>query len=153
MECVSISFGMTHAVSALRSKRAEIARRVHAVEDHLKRLRAALANIDAVLPLFEKEAADDPESILARPLHRRSRYFASGEVQHRCREALRKASVPLSALEIAAILMASKGLSPSDPQIRRYVANSVLPVLRRLVERSFAKKAGEGSATRWEIAR
>ena len=152
---MSISFGMTesHAVSALRAKRAEVARRVHAVEDQLKHLRAALANIDAVLPLFEKEARDDPDSILARPLHRRSRYFASGEVQHRCREALREAAGPLSSKEIAAILMSAKGLSKNDPQIRRYVADSVLPVLRRLVQRGFAKKTGEGPSTRWEIVR
>jgi hypothetical protein len=143
----------SHVVSALRAKRAEIARRVHAVEKQLKLLRASLARIDAVLPLFTKEAEDDPESILARPLHRRSRYFASGEVQHRCREALRSATAPLSSAEIAAILMASKGLSKNDPQIRRYVADSVLPVLRRLVQRGFAKKTGEGPTTRWEIAR
>jgi hypothetical protein len=140
-------------VSGLRAKRAEIARRVHSVEDHLKRLRASLAHIDAILPLFEKEARDDPDSILARPLHRRSRYFASGEVQHRCREALRQATGPLSSKEIAAILMASKGLSKDDPQIRRYVADSVLPVLRRFVRRGFAKKTGEGPTTRWELVR
>jgi hypothetical protein len=134
----------SHVVSALRAKRAEIGRRVHAVEKQLKLLRASLARIDAVLPLFKKEAADDPDSILARPLHRRSRYFASGEVQHRCREALRKADKPLSSKEIAVILMASKGLSKDDPQIRRYVADSVLPVLRRLGQRGFAKKTGNG---------
>ena len=142
--------GEPHVISALRAKRAEIARRVHAVEDHLKRLRASLAHIDSILPLFETD--DDPD-ILVRPLHKRSRYFASGEVLKRCRDALRTADAPLSSLEIADILMAAKRLAKDDPQIRRYIADSVLPVMRRLVKRGIARKTGEGSSTRWEVVR
>ena len=67
-----------------------------AVEEHINRR----------LPLFE--AGDDEADILARPLHRRSRYFASGEVLKRCRDALREAVGPLSSVEIADILMAAK---------------------------------------------
>jgi len=141
--------GETFVISGLRAKRTEIARRIHAVEDHLKRLRASLAHIDAILPLFE--AGDDDPDILKRPLHRRSRYFASGEVLKRCRDILRTATAPLSSVEIADILMAAKKISKDDPQIRRYIADSVLPVMRRLVKRGIAKKSGEGHTTRWEI--
>jgi hypothetical protein len=143
--------GEPHVVSGLRAKRAEIARRVHAVEDHLKRLRASLAHIDAILPLFEA-GEDDPE-ILQRPLHRRSRYFASGEVLKRCRDALREATGPLSSVEIADILMTKKGIAKDDPQIRRYIADSVLPVMRRLAKRGIATKSGRAANTRWEITK
>jgi hypothetical protein len=142
--------GEPHVISALRAKRAELSRRVHAVEDHLKRLRASLAHIDAILPLFSTD--DDPDT-LARPLHRRSRYFASGEVLKRCRDALRTATAPLSSAEIAEALMVAKSMPKDDPQLRRYIADSVLPVMRRLVKRGVATKTGEGSATRWEIAK
>ncbi len=142
--------GEPHVISALRAKRADIARRIHAVEDHLKRLRASLAHIDAILPLFSTD--DDPD-LLERPLHRRSRYFASGEVLKRCRDTLRTATAPMSSLEIAEALMAAKGMPKDDPQLRRYIADSVLPVMRRLVKRGAATKTGAGSATRWEIAR
>lgn len=140
--------GEPHVISGLRSKRAEVARRIHAVEDHLKRLRASLAHIDAILPLFSTD--DDPD-ILERPLHRRSRYFASGEVLKRCRDALREATGPLSSVEIADILMAAKNISKDDPQIRRYIADSVLPVMRRLVKRGIATKTGNGPTTQWGI--
>jgi hypothetical protein len=103
------------------------------------------------LPLFE--AGDDDPDILARPLHRRSRYFASGEVLKRCRDALREASGPLASVEIADILMAAKNISKDDPQIRRYIADSVLPVMRRLVKRGAAVKSGKGPTTRWGIAK
>lgn len=140
-----------HVVSGLRAKRAEIARRLHAVEDHLKRLRASLAHLDAILPLFE--AGDDDPELLKRPLHRRSRYFASGEVLKRVRDALRTATTPMSSVEIADVLMTAKGISKDDPQIRRFIADCTLPVLRRLVKRGVAKKTGEGPTTRWEITR
>jgi hypothetical protein len=143
--------GEPHVVTGLRAKRADIARRLHAVEDHLKRLRASLAHIDAILPLFE--AGDDDPEILKRPLHRRSRYFASGEVLKRCRDTLRTATSAMSSVEIADALMAAKGISKDDPQIRRYIADSVLPVMRRLVKRGIAAKTGKGPTTRWEIAR
>ena len=97
-------------------------------------------------------SSDDPD-ILVRPLHKRSRYFASGEVLKRCRDALRTADAPLSSLEIADILMAAKRLAKDDPQLRRYIADSVLPVMRRLVKRGIARKTGEGSSTRWEVVR
>ena len=71
----------------------------------------------------------------------------------RCRDALREASRPLSSVEIADILMAAKNISKDDPQIRRYIADSVLPVMRRLVKRGIAAKTGSGPTTRWEIAR
>jgi hypothetical protein len=141
--------GEPHVISGLRAKRDEVARRIHAVEDHLKRLRASLAHIDAIIPLFEP--GDDDPDILARPIHRRSRYFASGEVVKRCRDALRKAGRPLSSVEIADYLMAAKGMATDDPQLRRYIADSVLPVVRRLVRRGVVGKSGKGSATRWEI--
>jgi len=142
--------GEPHVVSALRAKRAEIARRLHAVEDHLKRLRASLAHIDSILPLFETD--DDPD-ILQRPLHKRSRYFASGEVLKRCRDAIRVADHPLSSLEIADILMTAKKLSKDDPQLRRYIADSVLSVVRRLVKRGIVRKTGAAGSTRWEVVR
>lgn len=47
--------GERHVISVLRAKRAEIARRVCAVEDHLKRPRASLTHIDAILPPFSTD--------------------------------------------------------------------------------------------------
>jgi predicted transcriptional regulator len=59
----------------------------------------------------------------------------------------------MSSLEIAEALMAAKGMPKDDPQLRRYIADSVLPVMRRLVKRGVVTKTGDGAAARWEIAR
>jgi len=74
-----------------------------------ERLRASLAHIDAIPPLF---STDDAPDILERPLHRRSRCFALSEVLKRCRDALRAATAPMSSLEIAEAVTKAKGVRP-----------------------------------------
>jgi hypothetical protein len=68
----------THAISALRKKRAEVAAHVHDLEKKIKTWRARLASIDETIRIFSPET--DPEAIPPRRTYRRSGNFKSSEL-------------------------------------------------------------------------
>jgi hypothetical protein len=98
----------THVVSALRTKRAEIAGHVHDLEKKIATWRARLASIDESIRIFSPDI--DPEAIPAKRTYRRSRYFARGEFARLCLETLRKAQGPLTTAQIVASVVRVKGL-------------------------------------------
>jgi hypothetical protein len=72
----------SHAISALRAKRAEISGHIHDLEKRIARQRANLANLDATIKLFSPGA--NPDAIPPKRAYRRTRYFAAGELVTRC---------------------------------------------------------------------
>jgi hypothetical protein len=118
----------SHVVTALRSKRAELAGEINAVEKHVAQLRANLVHLDATLRLFDPSA--DPETIPnKRPYHRR-RWFSDGELPRRILDTLRTSPDPLSANDLAERIIAQKGFAEGDAQTLLTIRKSVQSYLR-----------------------
>src|SRR5579862_6162012 len=94
-----------HVLTVLRAKRDAISEQVHDTDRKLTKLRAALANLDAAIGIL---SPDHPDYVA--PRKPKKRYFGHNELARLVREALRDATKPLSAGEIAAGIMAAKGL-------------------------------------------
>ncbi len=86
---------------------------------------------------------------------RRTRWFRSGELPRCALDALRGAGpAGLTASEIAARIMAAKGMDPADGECRAVVRRGVTGCLRRrgrtgLIE---AVPGQDGGAVRWRVA-
>ena len=130
----------THVVSALRGKRAEISGHIRDLEKRIARQRANLANLDATIKLFSP--GTNPDAILPKRPYRRTRYFANNELSRLTQDALRTASGPLTATQIASAVMQAKEMSSGDPAFKEIVAERVLTVLRRLVKRGAVVNSG-----------
>ncbi len=136
-----------HVISALRAKRAEISGHIHDLEKRIARQRVALTNIDATIRLFSP--GTNPDAIPPKRLYRRTRYFARNELSRLVQDALRTASGPLTAAEIAAIVMLVKGAALNDEVFKGIVTERALGVLRGLAKRSEAVKSGTNRNTTW----
>jgi hypothetical protein len=130
-----------HVLTVLRAKRDAISEQVHDTEKKLAKLRAGLANLDAAIGIL---SPDHPDYIA--PRKPKKRYFGHNELARLVREALRDATRPLSAGEIAAAIMAAKG----------YPEMHYLPIAKMVVQRLgvFARegavaKTGKTRDARW----
>jgi hypothetical protein len=139
----------SHVVSALRLKRAEISGHIHDLEKRIARQRANLANLDATIKLFSP--GTNPDTIPAKRLYRRTRYFARNELSRLTQDALRIASGPLTSAEIAASVMQAKEMPVDDAQLKKIFAVRALPVLRLLVKRGAAAKSGTSRDAKWAL--
>ena len=132
-------------ISALRAKRLEIAAHVHDTEKKLAKLRASLANLDAAMNLL---TPGHPDAVPPRRGSRRTKYFARNELPRLALDALRKASGPITAGEIATIAIHDKALPSSAKEA---VTVMVLGTLRGLVRRGTAVKTGTSRNAQWVI--
>ncbi len=135
-----------HVLTVPRAKRAEISGQVHDTEKKLAKLRAALANLDAAMNIL---TPDHPDHIPPRRGYKRTNYFARNELPRLVRDALRHAGKPLSANEIAAHAIATKGLPPSA---HAATVQSVLTVLNMRTRKGEFIKIGKTRDARWPLA-
>ncbi|MGH6889409.1 MAG: hypothetical protein ACREHF_09455 [Rhizomicrobium sp.] len=133
-----------HVLTVLRAKRLEIAAQVHDTEKKLAKMRAALANLDAAMGIL---SPDHPDYLPDR--RRRSRYFAVNELARLVREALRDASKPLTAAEVAAAIMAAKGLTPAH---HLAVTKMVIARLGAFATTGAVTKLGKTKGARWAVS-
>src|ERR1700730_14261171 len=140
----------SHAVSALRLKRAEISGHIHDLEKRIARQRANLANLDATIKLFSP--GTNPDAIPPKRAYRRTRYFARNELSRLTQDALRTAPGPLTSAEIAAAVMLAKGMPADDAAFKEIVAARALTVLRRLTKRGAVVKSGISRNAQWALA-
>lgn len=136
----------THVVSALRTKRAEIAGHVHDLEKKVATWRARLASIDEAIKIFSPET--DPEAIPAKRTYRRARYFARGEFARLCLETLRKATGPLTTAEIVASVVRAKGLPAG---LGESLTEKALAYMRSKRKAGAVVKSGTTQGTRWQL--
>ena len=141
---------MSLIVKTLVTKRAEIAGLINDLERQLARYRADLVHIDSTIALF------DPTMVLdaikpTYPMRLRSGYFAVGEVTRRCREALRDASEPVSAVDIAIRTMIDKGLDPEDRKLRSDFIIRILRALNRMLKKGKVQQIGSGVGSKWAL--
>jgi len=132
-------------MTALREKRDNIAAQVGETEKRLAKLRAALANLDAAMNILNPT---HPDHIPGRGACQRRLYFGRNELPRLIRDALREASKPLSASEIAASCIAAKGLPPSA---HAATVGSVATVLNLMARRKEVTRAGKARGVRWAI--
>jgi hypothetical protein len=137
----------THVVSALRTKRAEIAGHVHDLEKKIATWRARLANIDEAIKIFSPET--DPEAIPPKRTYRRSRYFARGELARLCLDILRVANGPLTTAEIVARIIKAKGLPDG---LDASLTEKTLAYLRTRLKTASIVKTGVTQGARWSLA-
>jgi len=106
--------------------------------------------LDATIKLFSP--GTNPDAIPPKRGYRRTRYFAHNELSRLTQDALRTASGPLTAAEIAAIVMQAKGMPADDAAFKEIVAERALTVLRRLAKRGTAVKSGTSRNAQWALA-
>jgi hypothetical protein len=138
-----------HVISALRLKRAEISGHIHDLEKRIARQRVALANLDATIRLFSP--GTNPDAIPPKRPYRRTRYFAHNELSRLTQDALRTASGPLTAGDIALTVMQAKELRADDQAMKTTIATRVLPVLRGFLKRGSVIKSGTTRKAQWAL--
>ena len=84
----------THCLSALITKRAELAGEIKAQEASLAQSRANLVHLDAVIRMLDPDMA--PEEIPPKRIVNRSEWFGQGELPRLVLNPLRTADEPLS---------------------------------------------------------
>jgi len=91
----------SHVMHALRTKRSELAKSIGDTERKLTKLRVSLANVDAAMSILSPKSGDSD----LEQTSRRTRYFRKNDVSRLVRETRRDTKGPLSAAQVAAIVI------------------------------------------------
>ena len=139
-----------HVISALRSKRAEVAGLIDSLERQLAQHRADLIHVDGVLRLLQPDR--DPAAIKPKRPMRRNRYFGRGELARLCFEMFRDALDPPSTPDIVTHVIAAKGFDAGDRVLRAAIGDLVKATLNPMRRRGAVEKIGQGRGVRWKLA-
>jgi len=135
----------SQTVATLTAKRDEIASTIIAYEKRLATARADLAHIKAALEIFA--AGDDPAT--HRTYVNLFKLFRYGEMAKLCRDAL--ADGPLTSAQVAARVMALKGMDATDKELARSVAFSVLHSMRGMKNRRIVDRTKVRNRCVWRL--
>jgi hypothetical protein len=138
----------TFLIIGLRRKRARLAGEIEALEQKAVPLREALAQIDALLRLFE---GSNPELIPAIRPAPRCLFFRHGEQQRLCLAALREAQGPMKTGAIAEYAILAKGIPTDDWHVRERVTGHIRIALGRLEKRAKVRRVVREPETWWEL--
>jgi hypothetical protein len=138
-----------HVISALRTKRAEVAGLIDSLERQVAQCRADLVHLDGVLRLYQPER--DPTEIRPKRSVHRNRYFAPGELARLCLEAFRDAPEPLPLTDIVAAVIGAKGFDAGDRVLRAAIGELVKATLAPMRRRGTVEKIGQGRGVRWRL--
>ena len=105
-------------------------------------LREAVAGIDVTLRLFDPSA--NPADIKPKRTYKRRTSFARRELPCRVADEVCKASTPLSAHAIAALIAAGKGIEGEEA-----IARQVSATLNGILQRGAVVRTGENGAALW----
>src|ERR1700752_2108985 len=108
-----------HVVSALRSKRAELAGMVSQLEQQLVRQRTNLSHLDATMRLFDPDTR--PQGVRPRQQRARSAWFRPGECLRLSYDQLRDAAQPLTTRDLAERIMRAKAIPAGDGRSREFI--------------------------------
>ena len=143
--------GTYYAILQLREKRARLAGQIEKAERALAAQRGDLANVDAVIRLFEPKA--NPELIPSiRPVSRRNLFFRHGEQMRLACDALRDVGKPMRCRSIAQAVMMRKGLPMEDPAFVQTISLQVRVALFRLEARGLVRRIVKAPEAWWELA-
>jgi len=121
--------GEPHIISALSSKRAELAGIVSQLERQLGQQQANLAHLDATMRLFDPDIR--PNTIRPKQQRARSAWFRPGECLRLIYDELRDAPRPMTTRELAERIMAVKAMPMADDRQRELVQKTILGSLNR----------------------
>ena len=140
-----------YALEALKRKRAEITGEIARCHASLSKLSDDLEHIDATIRLFAPDFV--AESILPKVFTPPKSWSKRGEMSRAVLSILRVAKGPQTAREIAAQIVAQRGLE-NDPGILNVMARRVGHVLREKREKGLVRALEEtGLWLQWEIVR
>lgn len=105
------------------SKRARIAGQLVVLKKQVTQMQEDLVHLDASINLFAPDV--DPLQIKPRRTNKINRYFVKGEAQKLTLAAMREDGEPLNSGELTVILLASKGLAPTNGLVARILKNVV----------------------------
>ncbi|MDQ0566867.1 hypothetical protein GRI55_05440 [Erythrobacter citreus] len=140
-----------NAVSALKSKRGEIAGRVDALQDQLRQALIDLDHVDCTILLFDPDAELD--EIKTKPMPPRHHAF-KGQVTRSILTMLRKSSAALDGLTITLRLMEERELNQSDKKLVKTIQKRVGAALRNLRDRELvaSNEPVKGGLLQWSLA-
>ena len=138
-----------NAVSALKSKRGEIAGRVDALQDQLRQALIDLDHVDCTILLFDPDA--ELEEIKTKPMPPRHHAF-KGQVTRSILTMLRKSSAPLDGLTITLRLMEERELNQSDKKLVKTIQKRVGAALRNMRDRGLVTSVkGDKGLLLWQL--
>jgi len=118
----------SHAISALRRKRAELSGELIGLEKQRRALAARINHVDEALKLFGFKG--DPNDIPAR--RKRGWMFKRGQLKRMVLVILRESPRALENRDIAAIVVRNMGWDSSDDELQALIAGKVKDVRKRL---------------------
>ena len=141
----------SHVVTALVTKRAEMAGLIEQHRKEMGRLAVDLAHLDATLKLFSPEI--DLRTLRAKEHRTRNRFFRPGECQRMVLDIFREAQgAALSSRQIGQALTARQGLEPTTVMIEQMRKNAI-GVVHRLERSGTLIPAGrDGHGVTWAVA-
>ena len=140
-----------YALEALKRKRAEMTGEIARCHARLSQLSDDLEHLDATLRLFAPDFV--AESIRPKVFVPPKSWSKRGEMSRTVLSALRIAKGPLTAREIASMVVAQRGLD-NDPGILNVMTRRVGSVLRDKRETGLVRSVEEtGLWLQWEIVR
>ncbi len=140
-----------YALEALKRKRADMTGEIARCHAKLQQLSTDLEHVDATIRLFAPDFVQ--ESILPKVFKPPQSWSKRGEMSRAVLSILRIAKGPLNTREIAAMLIAQRGLD-HDPGILNVMVRRVGHVLRDKREKGLVRSLEEtGLWLQWEIVR
>jgi hypothetical protein len=140
----------THVISALTSKRSELAGVVAFHSKEIARIAEEVKALDATIKLFEPEYRIN--SIKPKRYQRKNQFFKHGEAHKLILDILRDAKAPISTLVIAAEAQRRKGLVIDDKAPAAFKA-SIGGVLARQRTLGLITEVGKDKgASVWAVA-
>lgn len=140
-----------NVLHALIRKRSEIAGRIEHLQDEMRKAIADLDNIDASIHIFDPEL--ELTKIKPKPVPPRHQAF-KGEVSRIVFATLRNAKVKLRTTDVAARVMAERGLDTSNQSLRKLISNRVGSAMRHWEKKGLIRSEwGPDRVKYWEIAR
>ncbi len=150
---IPYSYGMPEApntVSALLRKRAQIAGEVEHYNSLVRQKLIDLDALDQTIRIFRPDI--DLEDVRPKPFPPRHAAY-KGEVSRVVLETLRNARKPLTTAELAAHVMASRGMNTADKKLARTMTKRVGAGLRHHRKSgAVTSKRGTGGLLVWQTA-
>lgn len=137
-----------HVVTALRSKRAELAGLIDALQDQLREAMIAVDHVDCTLRLFDPDVELD--EIRPKPVPPRHHAF-KGQVT-RAILALLRSDGAMDVKAITIRLMAERDLNPNDKTLAKAMQKRIGAALRNLRERKLVVSSHrQGGLLAWHL--
>lgn len=139
----------THVVSALITKRSDLAAEIEHLQTQLRQKVLELDHVEATLRIFSPDI--DMPDVMPRRVPTVHHAFR-GEVTRIVLDALRATERPLTSVQLAEAVMRERGLDTTDKQLRRTMSRRVGACLRHWRNRGAVKsERGPGEQNMWTV--